>query len=95
MSYDTLVFYAITTGLISLDRLNLRKKIIDSSETLVSLLKQPELKNYLESFYYFRYKEFFVNFLKILDRVKTDPYLKTHSKFFTRETRVVVYAQFL
>lgn len=33
--------------------------------------------------------------LKIIDRVKADPYLKTHSKYFTRETRVVVYAQFL
>ena len=47
MSYETLVFYAVTTGLISLDRLTLRKKVIDSSEALVSLLKQPDLKAYL------------------------------------------------
>jgi 26S proteasome regulatory subunit N7 len=56
MSYDTLVFYAVVTGLICLDRLSLRKKVIDSSEAIVSLLKQPELKSYLESFYYARYK---------------------------------------
>lgn len=31
MSYETLVFYAVVTGLICLDRLNLRKKVIDSS----------------------------------------------------------------
>lgn len=95
MSYEQLVFYAVTTGLISLDRLNLRKKVIDSSEAHVSLLKQPDLKAYIESFYYCKYKSFFVALLKIIEKVKTDPFLKNHSKFFTRETRVVVYSQFL
>ena len=95
MSYDTLVFYAVITGLISLDRLNLKKKILDSSEAIVSLMKQPELKDYIESFYYCRYREFFINLLKIIERVKTDPYIKNHTKYFIRETRVDVYAQFL
>jgi 26S proteasome regulatory subunit N7 len=47
MTYDTLVFYAVITAMISLDRLNLRKKVIDSSEAVVSLLKQTDLKVYL------------------------------------------------
>lgn len=95
MSYEQLVFYAVVTGLICLDRANLKKKIIDSSEAIVGLIKQPELQKYIESFYYTRYREFFVSFISILDKVKIDKYLKTHTKYFSRETRIVVYAQFL
>ncbi len=73
----------------------MKKKILDSSEAIVSLMKQPELKDYIESFYYCRYREFFINLLKIIERVKTDPYIKNHTKYFIRETRVDVYAQFL
>ena len=58
-------------------------------------MKQPDLKAYLDSFYYCKYKQFFLALLKILAIIREDPYLKTHSRYFTRETRVVVYAQFL
>jgi 26S proteasome regulatory subunit N7 len=33
--------------------------------------------------------------LKIIDLIKHDPYLKLHSRYFIRETRVVIYSQFL
>lgn len=56
MSYETLVFYAVITAIISLDRRTLKKKVLDSSEALVSLMKQPDTKNYLESFYNCKYK---------------------------------------
>ena len=72
-----------------------KKKVIDSSEAIVSLMKQLDLKDYLESFYHCRYKKFFHALLKIIARVRDDPYLKIHGKYFTRETRVIVYAQFL
>ena len=59
------------------------------------MMKQPDLKDYLHSFYYCRYREFFHALLKIIAKVREDPYLRNHSKYFTRETRVVVYGQFL
>lgn len=55
----------------------------------------PDIKNYLESFYYCRYHEFFRIFLKIIDLVKADPFVKLHVRYFLRETRVVIYSQFL
>ena len=55
----------------------------------------PEMKDYLESFYYCRYKEFFHKFLWVIEKVKTDSYLKNHHRYFIRETRVVIYSQFL
>jgi len=58
-------------------------------------MKLPQIKTYLESFYYCRYKDFFVNFLWVIDYVKNNKYLSKHSRYFIRETRVVVYSQFL
>ncbi len=95
MTYETLVTYAILTGIISMDRASIKKKIIESSEVIMHLMKLPEVKSYLESFYYCRYEEFFKTFLWVIDYIKNDPYIKGHSKFFIRETRIIVYAQFL
>ena len=61
----------------------------------MALIKMPEMKDYLESFYYCRYKEFFHKFLWVIEKVKTDSYLKNHHRYFIRETRVVIYSQFL
>lgn len=47
MSYETLVFYAVITAVISMDRLSLKKKVLESSEAIVSLMKQEDVKNYL------------------------------------------------
>ena len=58
-------------------------------------MKLPDIKDYLESFYYCRYRQFFQIFVKIIEQVKTDPYLHYHTRYFIRETRVVIYSQFL
>jgi len=47
-------------------------------------MKLPEIKAYLESFYYCRYNEFFVNFLWVIDYVKRNQYLSKHSRYFIR-----------
>jgi 26S proteasome regulatory subunit N7 len=78
-----------------MDRQTIKKKILEASEVIVYLMKLPEIKNYLESFYYCRYRDFFTNFLWVIDYVKKDKYINLHSRYFIRETRVVVYAQFL
>lgn len=44
MTYETLVFYAVITAIISMDRLTLKKKVLENSEAIVSLMKQPEVK---------------------------------------------------
>ena len=59
------------------------------------MMKLPEIKTYLESFYYCRYHDFFVSLMWVIDYVKKDKYMDIHSRYFIRETRVVVYSQFL
>ena len=44
MSYENLVFYSVLTGLISMDRMNIKKKILESSEVIMTLMKMPETK---------------------------------------------------
>jgi len=58
-------------------------------------MKLPSIKDYIESFYNCRYRQFFQVFLDIIALVKRDPFLKLHTRYFIRETRVVVYSQFL
>lgn len=95
MSYENLVTYSVLTGILNMDRVSIKKKIIDSSEATVYLMKLPHVKDFIESFYFCRYKQFFQVFLKIIDLVKSDSYLKLHARYFIRETRVVIYSQFL
>lgn len=47
MDYETLVTYAVITGIISMDRQTIKKKILEASEVIVYLMKLPEIKNYL------------------------------------------------
>ena len=61
----------------------------------MALMKMKEAKEYLESFYYCRYQQFFHMFLWVIEKVKEDIYLKAHHRYFIRETRVIIYAQFL
>lgn len=58
-------------------------------------MKLPDIKEYLESFYYCRYKDFFKVFVNIIETVRNDSYMLNHSRYFVRETRVVIYSQFL
>lgn len=58
-------------------------------------MKLPEIREYLEAFYYCRYRDFFKAFVGIIELVRSDAYMSTHIKYFIRETRVVIYSQFL
>lgn len=58
-------------------------------------MKLPDINEYLQSFYSCRYRDFFKAFVGIIDLVRNDPYIGTHVKYFIRETRVIIYSQFL
>ena len=83
------------TGLLNMDRPSLKKKILESSEAIVYLNKLPQIKEYIDSFYYCRYKDFFKSFVSIIEIVRNDSFLKHHLRYFIRETRIVIYSQFL
>jgi len=44
MSYEKLITYCVLTGILNMDRPSIKKKILESSEAIVYLLKLPEIK---------------------------------------------------
>lgn len=58
-SYTSCVSYAVLTSLISLDRVALKKRVVDSPEIRSVIGHVPELETCLNSLYDCKYKEFF------------------------------------
>lgn len=44
MTYEKLITYCVLTGILNMDRPSIKKKILESSEAIVYLLKLPEIK---------------------------------------------------
>lgn len=59
MSYETLIFYSVVTSVITLDRVNLKKKVVDAPEILTVIDSIPNLTSFLNSLYDCQYGSFF------------------------------------
>ncbi|OWZ21008.1 26S proteasome non-ATPase regulatory protein [Phytophthora megakarya] len=95
MSYNTMVFYCVITCVLSMSRVDLKKKIVDSPEILAVIDEIPHLTDFLNGLYDCDYKKFFTAMVDIQPYILRDKYLSTHSRFLYRELRVLAYAQFL
>ncbi|KAL3716765.1 hypothetical protein ACJRO7_008362 [Eucalyptus globulus] len=93
--YDTFVFYTVLTGIMSLDRVSLKQKVVDAPEILTVIGKIPHLSEFLNSLYDCQYKSFFCAFAGLTEQIKLDRYLHPHFRYYMREVRTVVYSQFL
>lgn len=93
--YPRVIFYAVVTSMVSLDRVALKKRVIDSPEILSVIGQVPALSQYINSLYGCKYKEFFQAFVEVIDQMKSDMYLAPHIRYYMREIRVVAYSQFL
>lgn len=70
MSYETLIFYSVVTSVISLDRVDLKKKVVDAPEILTVIDSIPNLTSFLNSLYNCQYGSFFKARDAALDIVK-------------------------
>ncbi|GMF23449.1 unnamed protein product [Phytophthora lilii] len=95
MPYNTMVFYCVITCVLSMSRVDLKKKIVDSPEILAVINEIPCLTDFLNGLYDCDYKRFFTAMVDIQPYILRDKYLSTHSRFLYRELRVLAYAQFL
>lgn len=94
-SYNNLAFYTVLTGLVSLDRVTLRDKVVKNPEILSVISDIPHLKSFLLSLYHCKYGEFFQSLAALTRLIKRDPYFAPHCGYFMREIRIVAYSQFL
>lgn len=98
-SYESIATYASVAGLFTLERTELKSKVIDSSE-LLSLLNTTSalqsISSLTISLYTSDYASFFPFLLETYENVLLPcKYLNAHSDFFVREMRRKVYAQLL
>jgi len=93
--YQTLVLYTVVCCVTSLDRVTLKKKVVDSPEVLSVIGDMPHLETLLNSLYRCDYAGFFGALPGVADIIKGDMFLEPHHRYFLREIRKVVYRQFL
>jgi 26S proteasome regulatory subunit N7 len=93
--YNTFIEYLVLMAAISLDRVTIKEKVIDSPDILSVIHDIPNLSTFLNAFYSSEYAQFFVALAAITEHLKTDRYLADHVKFYCRELRVKAYSQLL
>ncbi|WPK23010.1 hypothetical protein PUMCH_000233 [Australozyma saopauloensis] len=98
-SYEQVAQYAIICGVLSLDRVDLKAKIVDLPEILAIYSSAKSLEPLISltnSLYTCQYNCFFQFLLESNDYcLKKDKYLNAHANYFMRELRCKAYAQLL
>eukprot|EP00440_Ansanella_granifera_P042647 gb/GFBE01046236.1/.p1 GENE.gb/GFBE01046236.1/~~gb/GFBE01046236.1/.p1 ORF type:complete len:393 (+),score=132.84 gb/GFBE01046236.1/:1-1179(+) len=95
VEFKDFVFYTVLLSMVSMDRPTLRNQLVSSPEVLSVIKDVPNLQEFLESYFYCRYKTFMTTFAPVIDLVRADRYLVKHVKYFMRTMRLNAYRQFL
>merc|ERR1712039_288793 len=95
VEFKDFVFYTVILTMVSGDRPTLREKLVSSPEVLSAIKETPHLQDFLESYFYCRYKPFMQDFVHVIDLIRADRYLSRHCRHFMRIMRLNAYRQFL
>jgi 26S proteasome regulatory subunit N7 len=98
-TYERIVEFAVLCGAISLDRVDLKRKVIDSSEVLSLIPTTPELEpltRLTNSLYTCEYGVYFQALATVEEEfLKKSRFLAPHASYYVREMRRKAYAQLL
>ncbi|KAG1149897.1 hypothetical protein G6F37_003305 [Rhizopus arrhizus] len=96
MSYKEFVKYAVLTSLISMKRVDIKKRVLDAPEVLEVISDIPHLEDYMNSLYNCQYTQFFRSLAAIEQaHLRSSRYLLPHMRYYIREMRILAYAQLL
>ncbi|XP_038068357.1 26S proteasome non-ATPase regulatory subunit 6-like [Patiria miniata] len=95
MDYTEFVSYTVIVSMISLDRTELRKKVVKGAEILEVLHGLPDMRNFLFSLYNCHYAEFFKLLAVVETKLKLDRLMRPHYRYYVREMRILAYTQLL
>lgn len=95
MSYTQFINYTVLTSLKALERVPLKRRVVDSPDVLSSISDVPHLSELLNAFYEGRYRDFLTALTAIYPAIASDRYLARHAPYYLREMRLAAYAQFL
>lgn len=96
LDYEDFVVLCVLAGVLTLERKDLKKKVIDSPEVISVIPTVPLLKDFSESLYKCEYSAFF----RALAAVEESHFLPSrllsvHTRYYVREMRIKAYAQLL
>jgi len=96
VSYEQLVLYAVVSGTLTLGRVEIKKKILQSPEVNSILHEIKDISEYTKSLYDCHYAKFFIA-LASLEQTHLLPsqILRPHARWYIREMRIRAYAQLL
>ncbi|KAF8470427.1 PCI-domain-containing protein [Russula ochroleuca] len=96
LSYNDFVSLTVIAGTLTLNRVDLKKKIISAPEVISALPELPTLADTTKNLYDCHYDKFFVA-LATLEQTHLLPsrLLAPHARFYVREMRILAYAQLL
>ncbi|EPZ30991.1 26S proteasome non-ATPase regulatory subunit 6-like protein [Rozella allomycis CSF55] len=95
LEYKEFIKYTIICALIAVDRIGIRKKLINAPEVLEVIHEISPLDSYMNSLYNCQYKEFFIALAKLETLLKSDRYLYPHYKYIVKEMKIKAYSQLL
>ncbi|EPY51090.1 19S proteasome regulatory subunit Rpn7 [Schizosaccharomyces cryophilus OY26] len=99
LPYYDIVRYAVISGAISLDRVHVKSKIIDSPEVLAVLPRNESMASLeacINSLYLCDYAGFFRTLADVeQNHLKCDQFLVAHYRYYVREMRRRAYSQLL
>ncbi|KAL1925364.1 uncharacterized protein VTP21DRAFT_247 [Calcarisporiella thermophila] len=96
MEYKEFVKYAVITSVVSLKRVDLKKRVLDSPEVLEVLHEIPHLEDFITSLYNCNYAKFFIALADVEQaHLRTSRFLFPHMRYYVREMRILGYTQLL
>lgn len=95
VDFNDFIFYTVILSMVALDRQTIREKLVNSPEVLSAIKETPHLQEFMESYFYCRYRPMNEHFVPIIDAVRADRYLQRHCRYFMRTMRLNAYRQFL
>lgn len=94
-TYNNFMFYALLTAIMTLPRIELKKKIVTNPQVISVIRDVPNMQQLLHSIYDCEYSSFLQTVLVVHPRIVGDRYLGPHATFIVREYRILAYSQFL
>lgn len=93
--YNQFIFYAVVTSIIALDRVEFKKKVIDSSQVKAVYSEFEWLPTFVHCLHDADYSSFFLSVSNLFPMIEADRFLHDHAKWWVRELRIKTYSQFL
>ncbi|CAH7675234.1 26S proteasome regulatory subunit N7 [Phakopsora pachyrhizi] len=96
LSYEDFVTLANISAALTLERKDMKKKIIESPEVIQIIPERPHLHAMVCAIYNTEYDKFFIELAKV-EQVYLLPsrFLSIHARFYVREMRIKAYSQLL